>query len=72
MRLLGKERRPPAEDIRTDQVFDGIQQFWVPHHVAEPGEGQLGFDAESILWLVADGVLQRLNLAASSVASSGA
>src|SRR6266851_349965 len=38
MRFLDEEAGIPAQDVRTQQVLDGIQDLGMPDHVVDPGE----------------------------------
>ena len=57
--FFGEERRPPAQDVGANQIFHRIQQTGLANHVAQPGEGQMGLDAEPLRRRFADGILQR-------------
>ncbi len=53
MRLLDEETGIPAQDVRAQQILDGIQDFGMPDHVVDPGEqhmaamAHLAFDRAS-------------------------
>src|SRR5216683_223926 len=38
MRFLDEEAGIPAQDVRTEQVLDGIEYLGMPDHVVDPGE----------------------------------
>src|SRR6266481_8807359 len=38
MRLLDEEAGVPAQDVRPEQVLHGIEDFWMPDHLVDPGE----------------------------------
>src|SRR4051812_1313214 len=38
VRLLDEEAGVPAQDIRPEQILDGIEDFRVPDHLVDPGE----------------------------------
>src|SRR5437879_8945827 len=38
MRFLDEEAGIPAQDVRAQQVLDGVQNLGMPDHVVDPGE----------------------------------
>ena len=44
--FLDEKGTAPAQDVRADDVLDGIEDGWVADEVVEPGEQQVGFVAQ--------------------------